>query len=73
MGYWNSWCYQYHSWFYAFLVTLQQFIWALPWDAGILAIIGGIIAIFNAFRIRGVKKDLEDATEAAQARASQYG
>ena len=51
------------------LSNQRQFMWALPWAAGILAIFGGILAIFNAFRIRGAKKDLEEAAEAAQMRA----
>ncbi|MFL7867906.1 MAG: DUF4332 domain-containing protein [Anaerolineales bacterium] len=52
------------------LSNQQAFILSLPWAVGILAIIGGIIAIFNAFRLRGVEKDIEKATEAAQMRAA---
>jgi uncharacterized membrane protein HdeD (DUF308 family)/predicted flap endonuclease-1-like 5' DNA nuclease len=52
------------------LSNQQAFILSLPWAVGILAIIGGIIAIFNAFRIRSAKKNLEEAAEAAQMRAA---
>jgi uncharacterized membrane protein HdeD (DUF308 family) len=53
------------------LSNQQAFLLSLPWAIGILAIIGGIIAIFNSFRIRGAKKDIEEAAAAAQSRAAQ--
>ncbi|MFN2123117.1 MAG: DUF4332 domain-containing protein [Candidatus Promineifilaceae bacterium] len=52
------------------LSNQQAFILSLPWAVGVLAILGGIIAIFNAFRVRSVEKDIEKAAEAAQARAA---
>lgn len=43
---------------------------SLPWTLGLLAIFGGILAIINAFRYRGVQHDLEDAAEAARAQGA---
>ena len=40
---------------------------SLPWALGLMAIFGGILAIINAFRYRGVQHDLEDAAAAAKA------
>lgn len=53
------------------LSNQQAFILSLPWAVGILAILGGVIAIFNAFRLRSAKKDFEHAAEVAQTRAAQ--
>jgi uncharacterized membrane protein HdeD (DUF308 family)/predicted flap endonuclease-1-like 5' DNA nuclease len=36
---------------------------SLPWSLGILSLIGGAIAIFNAFRARGIQKDMEAGTD----------
>ncbi len=52
------------------LSNQQAFILSLPWAVGILMVIGGIIAIFNAFRIRSAKKDLEQAAAAVSAKTS---
>ena len=52
------------------LANRLLFTFSLPWTLGVLMIIGGIISIFNAFRLRGAKHDLEDAADAAAARMS---
>jgi uncharacterized membrane protein HdeD (DUF308 family)/predicted flap endonuclease-1-like 5' DNA nuclease len=36
---------------------------SLPWSLGILALIGGVVAIFNAFRARGIQQDMEAGTD----------
>ena len=41
---------------------------SLPWALGLMAIFGGILAIINAFRYRGVVHDMEDAADAARAK-----
>jgi uncharacterized membrane protein HdeD (DUF308 family)/predicted flap endonuclease-1-like 5' DNA nuclease len=41
---------------------------SLPWTLGLMAIFGGILAIINAFRYRGMVNDLEDAADAARAK-----
>lgn len=42
---------------------------SLPWALGIMALIGGVITIWRAFRARGIQKDMEAGTDEMTNRA----